>query len=285
MQTINDVVAAQRWVMDRRAQGKTVGVVPTMGALHQGHLSLAKLSRRQCDHTIATIFVNPTQFGPNEDLAKYPRTLQQDCERLESESVDAVFVPNVNEMYPDGYSTSVNPPSVSTMLEGECRPGHFEGVATVVLKLFQIIPATHAFFGRKDYQQFKVIEAMVRDFNVGIKLVAGETIREPDGLALSSRNRYLSDSDRQRALLLSAALCTAQKLVQMGERDADVLQAAMQRCLSGENGQGGVDRIDYAVVVNSQTLLPINKITSDAVALIAAMVGQTRLIDNQTLTS
>lgn len=288
MQTITDVAQARQWVLQTRADGKTVGVVPTMGALHDGHLSLVRSSRQRCDRTIATIFVNPTQFGPDEDLAQYPRTLEQDCERLQRESVDAVFVPQVADMYPEGYSTFVDAPEVAQSLEGVCRPEHFRGVATVVLKLFHAIPATHAFFGRKDYQQLKVIEAMVRDLNVGIEIVAGETVRERDGLALSSRNRYLDTDDRQRALLLSSALAAAEKIVAEGERKASVVQAAMRQCLLGvhpeQTSVSAVDKIDYAVVVDSQTLQEIDRIDRDAVALIAAFVGKTRLIDNRTLT-
>jgi pantoate--beta-alanine ligase len=260
-----------------------------MGALHDGHLSLTKLSRQRCSHTIATIFVNPTQFGPGEDLDKYPRTVEQDCQLLRGESVDAVFIPDADQMYPAGCSTFVQPPDVAIPLEGECRPDHFRGVATIVMKLFQILPVTHGFFGRKDYQQLKVIQAMVRDLNVGIEIVAGETVREADGLALSSRNRYLNDHDRSRALLLSTALQTAEDALSHGERDCKKLQEIMHRILldatigSPSKSASAVDRLDYAVVVNSETLMPITRVDQSAVALIAAFVGETRLIDNRSL--
>ncbi|QDT11622.1 pantoate--beta-alanine ligase [Planctomycetes bacterium K23_9] len=287
MQTITDPDVARDWVFQQRAAGKTVGLVPTMGALHDGHLSLVQTSRKQCDATIATIFINPTQFAPTEDLDKYPRTLKEDCERLAGESVDAVFVPETKAMYTDHFSTYVDPPQVAHSLEGVCRPEHFRGVATIVLKLFQIAPATHAFFGQKDYQQLQVIRAMVRDLNVGIQIVAGETIREPDGLAMSSRNRYLSVDDRRRALLISRSLQLATDLYHTGEKRAAVLQDAMQQHLLGRPADRSeatplsVDKIDYAVVVDAETLQEIDTINQTAVALIATMVGNTRLIDNR----
>lgn len=259
-----------------RRSGATVGIVPTMGALHDGHVSLVRQSVATCDHTVVTIFVNPTQFGPNEDLSKYPRTFEADCELIRNAGADVVFAPTNEEMYPAGYSTFVDPPAIANPLEGEFRPGHFRGVATVVLKLFGLVPATHAFFGRKDYQQFKVIEAMVTDLNVGIELVAGETVREADGLALSSRNRYLSAEERQTALSLSIALSVAEKLVQRGERNVSTIEHAMKRELAAT-------KLDYARVVDAETLATIDRIESPAVALIATRVGTTRLIDNRTL--
>lgn len=259
-----------------RRSGATVGTVPTMGALHDGHVSLVRQSVATCDHTVVTIFVNPTQFGPNEDLSKYPRTFEADCELIRNAGADVVFAPTNEEMYPAGYSTFVDPPAIAKPLEGEFRPGHFRGVATVVLKLFGLVPATHAFFGRKDYQQFKVIEAMVTDLNVGIELVAGETVREADGLALSSRNRYLSAEERQTALSLSIALSVAEKLVQRGERNVSTIEHAMKRELAAT-------KLDYARVVDAETLATIDRIESPAVALIATRVGTTRLIDNRTL--
>ncbi|MCG8650227.1 MAG: pantoate--beta-alanine ligase [Pirellulales bacterium] len=282
MKRLTDPGLGRQYVHELRAAGHSVGIVPTMGALHQGHLSLVRQSRRQCDRTIATIFVNPTQFGPQEDLQRYPRNLDQDLALLADEGVSAVFIPSNEAMYPGGFSTFVEPPEVAKPLEGIRRPGHFRGVVTVVMKLFQILPATHAFFGYKDYQQWKVIEAMVRDLNVDIQIVPGQTIREQDGLALSSRNRYLSDSERQRALLLSQALqCVADKAA-AGESNVDLLQHAMREVLMGERGPG-VDKIDYAVVVDAQQLSPLARLDRPAVALVAAFVGKTRLIDNQTL--
>ncbi|NNE01277.1 MAG: pantoate--beta-alanine ligase [Pirellulaceae bacterium] len=295
MRTLHDADEAREFVYQLRREQNTVGLVPTMGALHEGHLSLVRSSVQRCDATIATIFVNPTQFAPDEDLEKYPRTLQRDCELLDSVGANAVFLPSVDAMYPDGFSTFVQPPEVSRTLEGVCRPGHFRGVTTVVMKLFQMLPTTHAFFGRKDYQQLKVIQAMTRDLNVGIEIVAGETVRESDGLALSSRNRYLSDSDRKRALSLSAALNRVSQLASKGETDVEMLQLEMRKCLLGDSANadddsvnatlaGGVDKIDYAVIVDAESLVQIDKLSTPAVALIAAHVGQTRLIDNASIT-
>ena len=264
-------------VLHVRRQGATVGFVPTMGALHEGHLSLVRESARRCDQTVVSIFVNPTQFGPDEDLDKYPRTLEPDMEQIKASGATMVFTPPTREMYPAGATTSVDPPAVAIPLEGQFRHGHFAGVATIVLKLFHAIPADVAIFGRKDYQQFKVIEAMVRDLKIAIELVAGETIREPDGLALSSRNRYLSDKDRARALSLSEALDAAESAVATGEMSTAAVETAMQAALQA------VDAVDYAAVVNSDTLESSESLPANAVALIAARIGGTRLIDNRTL--
>jgi pantoate--beta-alanine ligase len=252
-----------------------------MGALHQGHLSLVHASARRCDHTIATIFVNPTQFGPEEDLGRYPRTLDSDLQGLRQAGATAVFVPDRADIFPAGFSTFVQPPEVAKSLEGEFRPTHFCGVATVVLKLFHLLPASHAFFGRKDFQQVRVIEVMVSDLNLAIEIVTCEIIRDPDGLAMSSRNRYLSAEDRPRALRLSIALGEFETLLREGERDAERLQQIMQTVLLADGKGNGVDQIDYAKIVDPITLAPIDRIENQAVALIAARVGSTRLIDNR----
>ncbi|QDT05252.1 Pantoate-beta-alanine ligase [Rubripirellula lacrimiformis] len=275
MKIIHHVAEAQSIVAAARASGKTVGLVPTMGALHDGHVSLVRESVRRCDQTFVSIFVNPTQFAPHEDLDKYPRTLDADCAAVQSVGADYVFAPEVGEMYPAGFSTAVDPPAVAVPLEGVCRPDHFRGVATVVLKLFQCVPATHAIFGSKDYQQWKVIEAMVRDLNIGIQIVAGETIRDPDGLAMSSRNRYLSSDQRRIALSLSAALRQAKQMASDGETSVDAIESAMREQLAETT------RIDYARVVDAQSLETMTQIDRPVVALVAAFVGQTRLIDNQ----
>ena len=267
-----------------------------MGALHDGHLSLVRQSAEQCDETVVSIFVNPTQFGPQEDLDKYPRTLEQDISLLKEAGASAVFIPAVSEMYPDGFSTYVTPPQIATSLEGICRPEHFRGVTTIVLKLFIAIPATDAFFGRKDYQQFKVIEAMSRDLNLGINLHGCETVRESDGLAMSSRNRYLSPADRLRALSLSSALTMIDEAVVNGQRNVAMLCDAMRLSLLGATAgtkgteisamdKTGVDKIDYATIVDANTMEPIEQIDGDAVALIAAHVGETRLIDNRIISA
>jgi pantoate--beta-alanine ligase len=250
-----------------------------MGALHAGHLSLVKQAKKDCELAVATIFVNPTQFGPNEDFSKYPRTLERDLEQLDNAGCDYVFVPSSEQIYAPGHSTFIEPPSVASRWEGEIRPGHFRGVATVVLKLFMMVPAQVAFFGRKDYQQVAVIRAMVEDLNLPIRIEVCDTIRESDGLAMSSRNRYLSSTERARALGLWRALQGAQELVQQGERDVGKIELAMQQVLLA----APVDSIDYARVVDAQTMEPLQQIEEVAVAIIAARFGSTRLIDNLTL--
>lgn len=259
-----------------RREGRRIGLVPTMGALHEGHLSLVHRSRRECDLTVVSIFVNPTQFGPHEDFQQYPRTLESDVGQLRQAGVDLVFAPDTPTLYPAGFSTHIDPPVVADELEGKCRPGHFRGVATVVLKLFQLIPATLAYFGQKDYQQLLVIQHMVRDLNVPIRVVGCETVREPDGLALSSRNRYLSGPQRQAALSLWKALQRARDLLADGQRDVAVLESAMQQVLREQ----GADHIDYARVVDRETLAELKRVNGEAVGLIAVRIGRTRLIDN-----
>jgi pantoate--beta-alanine ligase len=259
-----------------RAAGKTVGLVPTMGALHEGHLSLVRRARAECDAVIATIFVNPTQFGPSEDFSKYPRTFERDLELLAAENCDLVFVPTKDEIYPAGFSTYVEPPAVAAPLEGTHRPGHFRGVATVVLKLFNLIPADVAYFGQKDYQQSLVIRHMVRDLNLPLKILVCPIVREADGLALSSRNRYLSPAEREQALALSRSVRHAEERVRAGQRDADAIAAAMKHELTA----AGIQRIDYATVADAQTLAGLNRLDRPAVALVACFVGTTRLIDN-----
>ena len=264
-----------------RGAGKTIGLVPTMGALHEGHLSLVRRARSECEVVVATVFVNPTQFGPSEDLAKYPRTLDRDLELLSAERCDLVFAPPPQEVYPAGFSTYVEPPAVAAPLEGKFRPGHFRGVATVVLKLFNLIPADVAYFGQKDYQQSLVIRHMVRDLNLPLKIVVCPIVREAGGLALSSRNRYLSSNERQQALSLSWSLQRAEELARAGQRDAAAIAAAMREELT----RAGIERIDYATVADAATLEELNLLDRPAVALVACFVGATRLIDNCLLQS
>ena len=296
MEVIHSPDDARRYVWSLRSQGRTVGLVPTMGALHEGHLSLVKAAGT-CDSTVATIFVNPTQFRPDEDLDQYPRSLDKDLEQLKNAGVKAVFVPDQERMYPEGFSSYVEPPEVAKPLEGICRPGHFRGVTTVVLKLLQAIPASHAYFGKKDYQQWRVIEAMVRDLNVGTKIIGCPTVRESDGLALSSRNRYLDPEQRRRALLLSKALSKTEAEFRAGETQTEELQQCMRRTLLGldnaaaatvgsEHGSTpiqGMDKIDYAAIVAADTLTTLSSLDRPAVAVIAGYVGKTRLIDNREL--
>jgi pantoate--beta-alanine ligase len=247
-----------------------------MGALHAGHASLVSAARVECDVVVATIFVNPTQFGPHEDFQKYPRTLAADLEVLRDAGADLVFVPEADEIYRPGSSTSVDPPRVALPLEGECRPGHFRGVATVVLKLFLILPADVAYFGAKDYQQTLVVRHMVADLNVPIRVCVCPTVRETDGLALSSRNRYLTADERRQSLALSRGLRAAEALFRAGQREARVLEERIRDELSS----AGIARIDYAAVADPDSLDRLARVGERAVALIAAHVGTTRLIDN-----
>jgi pantoate--beta-alanine ligase len=262
-----------------RREGLRIGLIPTMGALHAGHLALVHRSAAECDITVATIFVNPTQFAPHEDLARYPRTLDNDLDGLRNANCDLVFVPKNEDLYPSGFSTFVQPPAVAEPLEGVCRPGHYRGVCTIVLKLFGILPATVAYFGQKDYQQLTVIRHMAEDLNVNIQVHGCPTVRESDGLAMSSRNRYLSPEQRETARCLWKSLTLVQQLVLDGVRDVATLESAMQQQLLA----GGAERVDYARVVHQETLADLQELDRSAVALIAAHIGSTRLIDNLTL--
>lgn len=274
-QVIETVAAMCAEVRRLQRSGQRVGVVPTMGALHDGHLSLVQLAKRSCEKVVATIFVNPTQFAPHEDFSKYPRTLERDLELLRGVGCDYVFVPSRDEVYPPGFSTEVDPPAVARRWEGECRPGHFRGVATVVLKLLNMTPADLAVFGQKDYQQAAVIQQMVRDLNVETEIQLGPIIRDPDGLAMSSRNRYLSPAERQRALSLSQSLNAAQQSIAAGEARAATIAAMI-----GETLQPQVDVIDYVAIADAVTLEPVETITANTVLLLAVKIGNTRLIDN-----
>ena len=259
-----------------RKANKTIGLVTTMGALHEGHLSLVRQSLDETDETIVTIFVNPSQFTAGEDLDQYPRTLDADLEKLAAVGVKHVFVPDGALMYPSGFSTSIVPAKVAAVLEGEFRPTHFAGVATVVLKLFNMTRADVAFFGQKDYQQACVIRAMVEDLNVNTKVRVCPIIREADGLALSSRNRYLDAEQRKTALVLHKTLQHVRDLITSGQNDGFEIVTEMRQMLI----DGGVDCIDYAVVADPATLETADFIDGKVVALIAAYVGKTRLIDN-----
>jgi pantoate--beta-alanine ligase len=247
-----------------------------MGALHAGHLSLVERSTAECGATVVTIFVNPTQFAPHEDLAQYPRTLDADLAALGAYDVDLVFVPTNAEMYPPGHSTFVEPPEAARRLEGECRPGFFRGVCTIVLKLFQAVPADVAYFGHKDYQQSVVVRRMVEDLDLPIRIEVCPTVREPDGLALSSRNVYLNPDERRQALAVSRSLRAAADLVATGQRDADVVREQMRQVLT----DAGIERIEYVSLVEGDSLAEVERIRGPLVALVAAFVGATRLIDN-----
>jgi pantoate--beta-alanine ligase len=270
------VASLRHRVAAARRAGQTIGLVPTMGALHDGHLSLVQRSVNTCDYTVVTIFVNPTQFGPNEDFARYPRTLESDLTLLARHRADLVFTPGTKTIYPAGCTTTVEPPAVAQPLEGQCRPGHFRGVATVVLKLFHLVGADVAFFGQKDFQQARVIEQMVRDLHVPVSIHVCPIVREPDGLAMSSRNRYLSAEQRKQSLSLYRALKRAVDLASRGERQAQVVRDQMLAELTG----GGVTDVDYATIVDPITLQEVEEVKVESVALVAARVGDTRLIDN-----
>lgn len=258
-------------------EGKRVGLVPTMGALHEGHLSLVEAARRECEYTAATIFVNPTQFGPREDFSRYPRTWDEDLAALARIGVDLVFAPETAEMYPPNCTTAIEPPRVAEPLEGRFRPGHFRGVATIVMKLFQLLPADAAFFGQKDYQQTLVVRRMVEDLNVPVQIVVCPTIRDADGLAMSSRNRYLSADERRQALSISRGLRRAQESFRQGERRTSVLCEAIEASLR----DASVSSIDYVAVADPESLeAPGEQVSGTAMALVACRVGTTRLIDN-----
>lgn len=268
--------AVREIIRAARAVGKTVGVVPTMGALHEGHLSLVDAARAECDLVAVTIFVNPTQFGPKEDLSRYPRDLDRDLELLGRRGCELVFAPTVAAMYPDGFATSVDVGPLGHELEGEYRPEHFRGVATVVLKLFQIVPGELAFFGRKDYQQSLVVRQMVADLNVPIEIRVCPTVREADGLAMSSRNAYLSAAERQRALALSQSLRLAEQMAREGVRDVATIRDQMQRHIQAV---GGVE-VQYIAFVADGTVRPVTSLDGPTTVAMAAIVGKTRLIDN-----
>jgi pantoate--beta-alanine ligase len=266
----------REWILSERRDNRSVGLVPTMGALHEGHLSLIDASRSECDVTVATIFVNPTQFAPTEDFDKYPRDLDRDLTLLASRGSDLVFAPSVDAMYPPGHTTSIEVGSLAHVLEGEYRPTHFAGVATIVMKLFQLAPADRAYFGRKDYQQTLVIRRMIDDLNVPIELRICPIVREPDGLAMSSRNAYLSPDERARALSLSRALRRADELARGGEMSVANLEREMRRLIEQT---GGVD-VQYITFVKDGTVAPVRELNEPTTIAIAAYVGKTRLIDN-----
>jgi pantoate--beta-alanine ligase len=263
-----------------RQSNHILGLVPTMGALHAGHLSLVSAARTACSVVVVSIFVNPTQFGPNEDFAAYPRTFEADCELLESAGVDAVFAPTAEEIFPPDNTTFVDTGELGTRLDGASRPGHFRGVATIVCRLFNIVQPNRAYFGQKDAVQVAVLRRMTRDLNFSVMLTVCPILREVDGLAMSSRNRYLSPDERLRALILSRALAAAQQLANQGETGAEVLRTAILEIFGADREL----RIDYAAVVDPDTLLPLADTSQGALVAIAVWIGATRLIDNLLLT-
>jgi pantoate--beta-alanine ligase len=263
-------------VREAQAAGEVVGFVPTMGALHEGHLSLIDAARAECDRVVISVFVNPTQFGAGEDFDKYPRPLERDLELASGRGCDWAFVPEPAEIYPPGFDSYVDVGAVAVPWEGAARPGHFRGVATVVLKLFELVPADRAFFGRKDYQQTLVVERLVADFNLATAIRVCPIIRDADGLALSSRNAYLSADERRRALALSRALRLAEALYAQGERSAEAVRRKM---LAEMAAVGGVE-VEYVAIVRDGTVEAVTEVDGPTTVAIAARVGRTRLIDN-----
>ena len=281
MDLITSLAEMKAYSRRTRSEEKKLALVPTMGALHHGHLSLVERAEQECDVVVVSVFVNPTQFGPEEDLARYPRDLAGDIVTLGRLGVDVLFSPSAADMYPQDFETFVEPGSVAAPLEGAGRLGHFRGVATVVLKLFNIVGPDVAYFGQKDFQQTLVVRRLIEDFNLDVRLIVCPTAREQDGLATSSRNAYLSDSQRQAALVLHRSLRRAEELFAAGERRAGRILEEMHKVLAAEPQA----KLDYVTLVEPDRLQPIDLITPGSVALVAARVGAVRLIDNTVLSS
>lgn len=273
---VHTVAELRQAVAAARRQGQTIGLVPTMGALHAGHTSLIRAARQETGFVVVTIFVNPTQFGPKEDFSRYPRPLEKDLELCGQERADLVFVPAVEEVYPPGFCTYVEVEGLPDGLCGASRPGHFRGVATVVLKLFNMAQADFAYFGQKDAQQARIIRQLARDLNVPIEIRVCPIVREPDGLALSSRNQYLEADQRRQAVVLHEALLNAEKRIAAGERDAAVLRQELVQKIS----TAPLAVLDYAEIVDANSLRPIERLQGDVLIALAVKFGTTRLIDN-----
>ena len=280
MITVHDITELRKEIASQKSTGKRVGFVPTMGALHEGHLSLVRDAKSKTDCIVVSIFVNPTQFGPNEDFGKYPRTLDEDLKMLKEIGVDIVFIPEIETMYPPNADTTVMPGKAAVQFEGQHREGHFHGVATVVLKLFNVVSPNVAFFGQKDYQQVCVIQNMVRDLFVPVEIVVCPTVREPDGLAMSSRNRYLSENEREQALVLSKSLDRAEEII-LRENVYDFMTIHVELMKIIDTAKDA--RVDYVGLANPQTLELLDKFdpATGAVILLAVRIGSTRLIDNR----
>jgi pantoate--beta-alanine ligase len=276
METVYTVEWMKQAAREARAHGRITGLVPTMGALHGGHTSLICAAREQCSPVVVSIFVNPKQFGPGEDLGKYPRQMEADLAALEHHAVDYLFAPSPVEMYPDGFRTAVVVEGLSDRLEGRSRPGHFRGVTTVVLKLLEIVQPRFTYFGRKDAQQARIIRQMARDLNLDTAIVVCPIVREPDGLAMSSRNAYLSPDERRAATVLHRALDSARRDILAGERDAVRLLTRVRGALSSEP----LAAVDYAEIVDADTLEPVMRLRRACLILLAVFFGSTRLIDN-----
>jgi pantoate--beta-alanine ligase len=276
MRIVKSVAEMQTVCKELRAGGVLLGFVPTMGALHEGHLSLVRRAKAECGVVVASIFVNPLQFAPGEDFAQYPRTFEQDCARLEAEGVEVLFAPEAAEMYPAGAVTTVTVAGIGDRLDGASRPGHFTGVATVVAKLFHVVGPGRGYFGKKDAVQLAVLRQMVRDLNFDMELVGCEIVRDADGLALSSRNQYLSEVERGQGLVLHRALVAMERASAGGERESAALLRVGMGVLQDEAGV----RVDYLVVVDANTMLPVERVEAGTLVAVAGWVGKTRLIDN-----
>lgn len=280
MRTIRTVAELRGELARERSAGRTIGLVPTMGAFHAGHVSLMERARAETDVVVVSLFVNPTQFGAGEDLAAYPRDEARDAELAAAAGVDVLFAPPVEEVYPDGFQTTVTVGALAAPLEGAHRPGHFDGVATVVVKLLNMVGPHVAFFGQKDAQQALVVRRVVRDLDVPVRIEVCPTVREPDGLAMSSRNAYLSPAERERAVALRRALDAVEAAVAAGERDAAAVAASAREAM----GRFGVEP-EYLALVAADTLSPVDRIDGEVLAAVAARVGPARLIDNTILTT
>jgi pantoate--beta-alanine ligase len=275
-----EIIRTIAWMKEKAAGARleqlVIGFVPTMGALHAGHMALVKRARQECSPVYASIFLNPKQFGPNEDLTKYPRPLEVDVEKLTGEKTDGLFLPDAAEIYPHGFSTYVEVEGLSGRLEGRTRPGHFRGVSTVVLKLLEIVQPNFAYFGRKDAQQVRIVQQMVRDLNLNTEIVVCPIVREADGLAMSSRNVYLGQEDRKAATVLHRALRAAEKELHAGVRDSLELQRTVLKVV----GKEPLARLDYAEIVDAETFEPVVRVARRSYMVMAVFFGRTRLIDN-----
>jgi len=279
MRIIRTVAEMKQCVQEWQKEGLRIGLVPTMGYLHRGHTSLMKAARTENDVVVVSIFVNPTQFGPGEDFERYPRDMEADAKKAEAMDVDVIFAPEATDMYPEGYVTYVEPVDISTRLCGVSRPGHFRGVCTVVLKLFNIVCPQNAYFGQKDAQQYLILSRMVADLNLPVQMHRMPIIREQDGLAMSSRNVYLNEEERKQALHLHAALQIAENLYAEGERSAAVLRSAMEN----ELRKALLGTVDYLEIVDPVRLLPVERVKPETLIAMAVRFGNTRLIDNTIL--
>jgi pantoate--beta-alanine ligase len=279
MQVFDTVSGLRAFLAVQRAAGKRIGLVPTMGYLHAGHMSLVQAARRECDMVVMSIFVNPKQFGPQEDFATYPRDMEGDLRQAREARVDAVFTPAVEEIYPPGFLTEVVVHELTTPLCGASRPGHFNGVTTVVAKLFNIVGPYRAYFGQKDYQQVTVLRKMATDLCMPLEVITCPTVREPDGLAMSSRNAYLNRAERQAALVLWRSLHLAEEHLAQGERQGTRLTATLRDCIAKEP----LARIDYVAVCDPQTLREVEQLSGTVLVALAVYIGKTRLIDNALL--